>query len=280
MIQYRTRSLGCLASVIRRRPARSERGAEAQGPQPPGSPDQISDHLLRLLVVPEHLRSDALDANQAGDRLVVLALPSVGDSGFDVNLASTAHEAGREPVGVDLVGDLDSTVGLIKTHSCGQRVRPDVGGTEPRPRMVPVRAQTLCEVAGIGEILTGGPCVTLSRRGDRRDEQQGAAHRQHGGIAVAQGSEVVSAYGSDLLCVRSLASGLESAGELVRGCPLQGGRAAVGRRGYRAIGGQPGARHLMELGRKLCGEHEGPPLSGQHSLLGSLVLRENGAARA
>jgi hypothetical protein len=77
------------------------------------SAKQINDQLLRLLVVAEHLRSDVVDAGQVFDRLVVLALSSVGERGLNMNLAAAAHETRSEAVGVDLVGDLHCAVRLV-----------------------------------------------------------------------------------------------------------------------------------------------------------------------
>ncbi|MGH8838287.1 MAG: replication initiator [Jiangellaceae bacterium] len=59
----------------------------------PASPKQISDQLLRLLVVAENLRSHALDAGQVLDYLRVLALSSVGKRSLNVNLAAAAEAA-------------------------------------------------------------------------------------------------------------------------------------------------------------------------------------------
>jgi hypothetical protein len=69
--------------------------------------------VLRLLVVAEHLRSHALDAVQVFDRLVVVALSSVGERNLNMNLAAAAHETRSEAVGVDLAGDLHCAVGLV-----------------------------------------------------------------------------------------------------------------------------------------------------------------------
>jgi hypothetical protein len=82
----------------------------------PASPKQISDQLLRLLVVAENLRSHALDAGQVLDYLRVLALSSVGKRSLNVNLAAAAHETRCEAVGVDLVGDLHCAVGLVQAQ--------------------------------------------------------------------------------------------------------------------------------------------------------------------
>jgi hypothetical protein len=115
----------------------------------PASPKQINDQLLRLLVVAENLRSHALDAGQGFDRLLVLALSSVGQCSLDVNLAAAAHKARSEPVGVDLVGDLNSAVRLVQAHRGSQRMGADVRGPEAGPRVVAIRAKTLGEVLGI-----------------------------------------------------------------------------------------------------------------------------------
>jgi hypothetical protein len=79
----------------------------------PASAKQISDQLLRLLVVAEHLRSHALDAGQVFDHLHVVALSSVSDRSLNMNLAAAAHETRSEAVGVDLVGDLYCAVRLV-----------------------------------------------------------------------------------------------------------------------------------------------------------------------
>ncbi len=79
----------------------------------PASPKQINDQLLRLLAMAENLRPRALDADEVLDRLVVVALSSVGKCSLNMNLAAAADETRSEAVGVDLIGDLHGAVRLV-----------------------------------------------------------------------------------------------------------------------------------------------------------------------
>ena len=208
----------------------NRRGVPGESPhrrrsRPLPSPEQIHDQLLRLLVVPENLWPDALDADQAGDRLVVLALSSVGNGSFEMNLAPAPHEARGEPVGVDLVGDLHRAVGPVQTHGDSQRVGADVRRAEAGPRVVAVRAKAHGEALGVSEIPAGGRFIILSGCGDRRDEQQGAPHRDNGRVSVAHRGQVIGTDDSNLFGVGPFATSLEGAGQLVGGRPLQTGDA-------------------------------------------------------
>jgi hypothetical protein len=102
----------------------------------PASAKQVDDQLLGLLVVAEHLRSDALGAGEVFDYLGVVALSRVGERSLKVNLAAAADEAWSEVVGVDLVGDLHGAVGLVEAHRGSQRMGADVRRSEPGPRVV------------------------------------------------------------------------------------------------------------------------------------------------
>ena len=74
---------------------------------------------------------------------IVLALSTVRNGGFEMNLAPSPHEARSEPIGIDLLGDLHSAVGLVQAYRDRQRVGANVGGAEAGPRVVAVPAKSL-----------------------------------------------------------------------------------------------------------------------------------------
>lgn len=139
-----------------------------------GSPKQIADQPLSLLVVAENLRSCALDAGQMVDRLRVVALSGVGQRGLKVNLAAAADEPRSEAVGVDLIGDLHRSIWLVEAQRGGQRMGADVGRSKAGPRVVAVCAKTLGEVPGFAD--TGS--MRLRRLERRRRSRRSTAGRR------------------------------------------------------------------------------------------------------
>ena len=196
---------------MHRRSCASRRGVSRQPAQrrsrrSPGSPEQISDQLLSLLVVAKDLRANALDADQSFDRLDVVTLSSVRDRSFEMNLAPSPNETRSEIVGVDLIGDLHSSIGLVQAHGCSQRVRAHVGGPEAGPRVVAIPVKTLGEMLGVSEIPPRGRRITLSGCRDRGDQQEGAAHRYQRRVPVARRSQMIGSDGGNLFSVRPFAN--------------------------------------------------------------------------
>jgi hypothetical protein len=88
---------------------------------------------------------------------------------------------------------------------------------------------------------------------------------------------MVGADGSDLFSVTAFAASLQSAGQLVGSGALQDRRRAEGSRRDRPVGGEAGGRRVVELGRELGGQYEGPSLRREHALPASLVLGKDRA---
>ena len=163
------------------------------------------------------------------------------------------------------------------SHRGGQRMGADVRRSEASPRVVAVRAKTLGQVLGIGEIPARCGWVALSGRGDCGDQQQGPPHRDQRRVSVAHRGQMVGTDGSNLLGVSAFATSLQSAGQLVGGRPLQDRRGAEGPRRSRPVGGEAGGRRVVELGRELGGQHEGPSLRRENALPALRVLGEDRA---